>query len=134
MSEMSGYGKIRQLLAIVSGEAGTGKSNLIRKTNHYLHATLPNDNAMTRMMLPLQVSVAKTVHKAQGATYNKAMINFDRMITAGQVYAALRRVRTTEGVYIRSTRWQPSIRNPLRPSAYKMNSCDDKASIPKLGQ
>ncbi|GBP86395.1 ATP-dependent DNA helicase RRM3 [Eumeta japonica] len=52
-----------------------------------------------RRMLPLILSWAVTVHKLQGTTPNKAVIDLDRKKFAeGQVYVALSRVKILDGI------------------------------------
>lgn len=49
--------------------------------------------------LPLKLAYCVTMHKTQGQTYNKAVIT-PASFTFGQLYVALSRVRTIEGVYL----------------------------------
>lgn len=49
--------------------------------------------------LPLKLAYCVTMHKTQGQTYNEAVIT-PASFTFGQLYVALSRVRTIEGVYL----------------------------------
>ena len=49
---------------------------------------------------PLRLAWAITIHKSQGLTFDQAIIDAGSAFAAGQVYVALSRVRTLEGVVL----------------------------------
>ena len=51
---------------------------------------------------PLRLAWAITIHKSQGLTFEKAVIDAGQAFTAGQVYVALSRCRTLEGMVLLS--------------------------------
>lgn len=50
--------------------------------------------------IPLKTAWAITIHKSQGLTFDRAIINAGRAFSPGQVYVALSRCRTLEGMVL----------------------------------
>jgi hypothetical protein len=51
---------------------------------------------------PIKLAWAITVHKSQGLTFDKAIIDVDQAFTGGQVYVALSRLRSLQGLILRN--------------------------------
>jgi ATP-dependent exoDNAse (exonuclease V) alpha subunit len=59
-------------------------------------------NSLSRTQIPLSLSYGITIHKAQGATYSKAMVEIgDKEIDLGLTYVALSRVKSLDGLLLR---------------------------------
>lgn len=59
-----------------------------------------SDSFFTRKQFPLVLSCASTIHKVQRLTLSFVPIFFSDMISHGQLYVALSRVRKGEDIYI----------------------------------
>jgi len=59
---------------------------------------------------PVRLAWAVTVHKSQGLSFDKAIIDVGQAFAPGQVYVALSRLRSLDGLILR-TRIQPGIIN-----------------------
>lgn len=54
----------------------------------------------TFVQFPIKLAWAITVHKSQGLTFNKAIIDVSRVFVPGQAYVALSRMRSLEGMVL----------------------------------
>lgn len=67
---------------------------------------------------PLRLAWAITIHKSQGLTFDKAIIDAASSFASGQVYVALSRCRTLEGMVLATPLRQSSIMTDLRVEDY----------------
>uniref|UniRef100_UPI002639D0A7 HRDC domain-containing protein n=1 Tax=uncultured Proteiniphilum sp. TaxID=497637 RepID=UPI002639D0A7 len=70
---------------------------------------------------PLRLAWAITIHKSQGLTFDKAVIDAGQAFAPGQVYVALSRCRSLEGVVLLSKIHPESIRNDRQIIDYERN-------------
>lgn len=67
---------------------------------------------------PLRLAWAITIHKSQGLTFDKAIIDAASSFASGQVYVALSRCRTLEGMVLATPLSQSSVMTDLRVEDY----------------
>lgn len=65
--------------------------------------------AMVRSQLPLKLAWSLTVHKSQGMTIERAELQLDDAFDYGQVYVALSRITSLEGLWVRGGRITQSV-------------------------
>lgn len=83
---------------------------------------------------PLRLAWAITIHKSQGLTFEKAIIDAGKSFAAGQVYVALSRCTSLEGMVLQSRINTSSIQNDPRIVAFSQNSASESRLQQELEQ
>ena len=82
---------------------------------------------------PLRLAWAITIHKSQGLTFDRAIIDANQSFAPGQVYVALSRCRTLEGLVLATPLQPRAIINDERVDAYiAQQEADAQRSIGQL--
>ncbi|MCU0418973.1 MAG: helix-turn-helix domain-containing protein [Cyclobacteriaceae bacterium] len=108
-------GQLATVMKIGSGEievqmAGSGERYTLtrerwenkRYINHVASHVLEEEVIGTFEHYPIKLAWAITVHKSQGLTFDRALLDVGQAFAPGQVYVALSRLRTLQGLILRS--------------------------------
>jgi hypothetical protein len=86
--------------------------------------TLFRQGTCRRLQLPLRLSWALTIHKAQGCTLDWLICDLAGCFTAGQAYVALSRAKSMAGLQIRNFSQLGVFTNPLVHDFYQALAAD----------
>jgi len=93
----------------------------IRYTTDKISGEIQEDLAGTFTQYPLKLAWAITVHKSQGLTFDKAIIDIGNAFAPGQIYVALSRLRSLKGLVLTSLISGSGIRQDQNVSFFSKN-------------
>lgn len=86
----------------------------------------------TFAQFPLRLAWAITIHKSQGLTFDKAIVDAGTSFAAGQVYVALSRMRSLDGLVLRSKISSHAIRTDDRVMSFMQGAKKSKTDLQEV--
>lgn len=105
----------------------------IKYTTDKVTGEIEEDLVGTFTQYPLKLAWAITVHKSQGLTFDKAIIDIGSAFAPGQIYVALSRLRSLDGLVLTSQISGSGIRQDQNVSSFSKNKQDQHTLEAQIG-
>lgn len=115
---------IKEKEKVVGIEVAFKNGEIIIIDQHTWDVKTRDDVVIHLTQYPLMLAYALTVHKAQGSTLDYATVDLHGCFAPGQVYVALSRVRTLEGLYIQSLDYHKIKAHPAVKAFYGVDATE----------
>ncbi|RFM29730.1 helix-turn-helix domain-containing protein [Deminuibacter soli] len=135
-------GKIAQISSIKEGEVyvkfpGSEEEMLLEREvwRNIRYALNPEKNVIEEEEIgsfaqyPIRLAWAITIHKSQGLTFERAIVDAGAAFAPGQVYVALSRLTSLEGLVLQSRIYPESIRTDERIVQYTRQAQTDESIL-----
>jgi DNA-binding NarL/FixJ family response regulator/nucleoside-triphosphatase THEP1 len=93
----------------------------IKYTNHKVTNEIEEEVIGKFIQYPVKLAWAITVHKSQGLTFDKAIVDIGNAFAPGQIYVALSRLRSLQGLVLTSPLSGTGIRQDQNVSHFSKN-------------